>query len=206
MGDGTVQWNGKTPSIVLQVVTRPFVEWFKDEMGVFGNPIQKISGEDIYERIQRHGDERFSTTDEFQDQYRVNTNCSHQFAYWSEWYRNGEKRFPEHMSLSPMTLLMWYVCDGGLQAGTGKETNRTSMHIKATNELDRPDFLRDLFKPIGISPAVDDGVVRFTVGETEMLFDYMPAPPPGFEYKFATTAGEYNRLKPWSESKTRPDK
>jgi hypothetical protein len=76
---------------------------------------------------------------------------------------------------------MWYACDGHLAVEDGANPR---VMFKATNEADRPEFLRSLFDAAGFDVGFSRYAVQVPYDETVRLIEWMGEPPPGFEYKW----------------------
>ncbi|MDB2244254.1 hypothetical protein PM076_12300 [Halorubrum ezzemoulense] len=84
------------------------------------------------------------------------------------WYRSGEKRFPESLSLTPRIAKMWYVCDGCLDV---QEYGEPRAAIRIRHRDDRQEFFLNLFEEIGLSPSYGRETIRFGVEEARSFLD-----------------------------------
>lgn len=100
-----------------------------------------------------------------------------------EWYNDGNKRYPDDLDLDPLILKHWYVTDGTLHKRAGNARCRAK--IACSNESDRPETVISLIDQVGISAHHDKhGGFQIGADDTELMFDMIGDPIPGFEYKW----------------------
>lgn len=182
MGDGTVVQNeqNKYPIFKLAMTTREFLEWFDDEMGILSTGVSLFeTGSDNASRAKKTG---FTTTvneENYNDMYVCRSRTLPDLVPFREWYRSGEKRFPDRLELTPLVAKLWYCCDG-----YSKQTNPPVATLGVANEIDRKEYLRNLFDDAGFSITFDDKSVVLSTDESRRFFDWIGDPLPGFEYKW----------------------
>jgi hypothetical protein len=199
MGDATVHNppSAANPRMEVHSVNSRFLEWIDEQLAWLSNTVTlRRTSDEIREANRSSALERFASVDyEIRDQYLLTTRRHTELNRYAEWYTEEQKRFPEDLRLQPITLKLWYVCDGNLLWGTKGHT-RPQVWISAYNEKDREAFVRGLFDPTPITPTFHEGRLMLTSDETEWFFEYVGEPVPGFEYKFETGSKEmYEELK-----------
>ena len=196
MGDGSVPKtnDGSHGLFRLPMVNKQFLEWFDHEMGILSTGVVlKKTAAELARNNRESGFSPNARAENYHDMYTV-ISRSHPFMRsLRRWYRSGEKRFPESLSLTPRIAKMWYVCDGCLDV---QEHGEPRASIRIRHRDDRQDFLLNLFEEVGITPSYGRETIRFGVEETRSLLDWMGNPPTGFEYKWVLDSRErYDRLK-----------
>ncbi len=193
MGDGTIHSPSSTKNVRLEVtnINKTFLEWLDEKLSWLSNGVAlKRTAMQIREENRKSNYDRFSSLNyEIRDQYVLTTARHPELNEFEEWYTNQQKRFPDKLRLSPRILKAWYVCDGNLIWGNKGHT-RPQVWISVENESDRPGYVNSLFEPTPIDPKFNGGRLMLTSDETEWFFDYVGAPPSGFEYKFVTGSKE----------------
>lgn len=179
MGDAWVNKpENKNARIAIESVNREFLEWLDAELGEIttGVSLKNTSSELAYKN-RKHG---YTVNEEnYNDIYVLKSRGLPYFNNLYEWYKSGEKRFP-NVELTSTTLKMWYVCDGSL-------SEDGYAFIYAANENDRKEFILSLFEDLDIDPSFHSGgggAIGFTKEDTEKLLKYIGEPISGFEYKW----------------------
>ncbi len=192
LGDGSIHDPPSARNVRFQVtsINRRFLQWMADELGIHSNEVSLHRVADTIEaQNQKSAPERLASGDyNIRDQYVLTTTRHPELNGFRDWY-GDQKRFPDNLKLSPTVLGLWYACDGSLRWGT-KGHQRPQAWIAATNEADRESYLGQLFESTPCDPTINDGRIMFTSDDTERLFEYIDAAPPGFEYKFETVSRE----------------
>lgn len=185
MGDGCVHTHGKTPCFIISMANESFLQWLDWNMwwifsGVRKSETAEQSREGI---IESFGPEGVSSVDEYSDMHRLQSFTHSGLETLQDWYNDGQKRYPDDLSLSPMSAKMWYVTDGGLRKRSSDKAN-PNCAIACVNESHREDFLLSLFEEHGFNPSFDGASIVFSVEDSRELLDWMGTPPPGFVYKW----------------------
>lgn len=96
---------------------------------------------------------------------------------YQRWYPNGEKRVPDDIEISPLTLRHWYIGDGSYSVrDCGFEEIKLCTY--GFTDSGRTRLVREL-ESAGIQTNVQgSGVLYVTADSRERFFEYM-APPPG---------------------------
>lgn len=197
MGDGTLLRDGTDCCVGIEMTNREYLEWLDHRLGVFSTGVKlKHTPSEQLKRAEDSPLEQIRSAKTLKPSYLLLTRRSPQFNRFRTWYDTGEKRYPAHLSLNPNVVRHWYCCDGTLNIREKAKNPRAS--LICTNERDRPGFILDLFQQVGFEPTEQNGTFVFDVEETARLLDWMGGPPPGFEYKWATSYDTYQELKPGS--------
>ncbi|RLM59914.1 hypothetical protein DVK07_20305 [Halorubrum sp. Atlit-26R] len=141
MGDGSVPKtnDGAHGLFRLPMVNKQFLEWFDHEMGILSTGVSlKKTAAELARNNRESGFSPNARAENYHDMYTV-ISRSHPFMRsLRRWYRSGEKRFPESLSLTPRIAKMWYVCDGYLDV---QEYGEPRAAIRIRHRDDRQEFL-----------------------------------------------------------------
>jgi len=181
MGDGSITGtsssSGSNPYLQTQMVSKEFLDWVDDELGIYSN------GCSLQNTAKEQAD-RNNSDGEYQDVYGLNTMRAPVFEQWASWYDTGEKRFPE-INLTPTIAGVWYVCDGwkNKQISGG----RPIACIGAANEYERRERIVKSFEENGFNGSWIRRSIRLTADSSEEFWEWAEQPP-GFEYKWPNNA------------------
>ena len=181
MGDADILRQGGNPALRLRMTNLEFLKWLKDE---FGPLATDISLEQTAEEALEHNKEQDYVTvhkdSAYKDLHRIIIRSNPWFENLAEWYDTGEKMWPTDISFEPLTVKMWYVCDGWYDSANGRPA------IRANNESDRLYEHIGRFKQIGLEPhkQSDRDVIRFNKSKAHAFFEFIGGSVPGFEYKW----------------------
>jgi len=185
MGDASVVVSSKSPVLHLKMINKDFLSWVDDEFGWLSNGYTLT--QTAKEAAQSNRDSGFSPNakeENYSDKYTLRTKTTEQLHSWRDWYSSGKKRYPDSLSLSPVTLKMWYVCDGCMES----YNKRPHISISCNNESDRVGYLYSLFNGLGVDLTPHESQrsfsIRFSQKDSQKLFNYMGKPPQGFEHKW----------------------
>jgi len=189
MGDADVLRTGGNPSIRVRMTNKKFLNWLKEEFGCLATDITlEVSGEEALER-NKHSDFIKTTedTEVYKDLYRVVLRANMWYSNLAEWYDTGEKVWPDDISFEPLTVKMWYVCDGWYDESSGRPA------IRANNESENLYEHIGRFKQVGLEPTKQSNrdVIRFNKSKADKFFEYIGEPVPGFEYKWSEWGEDY---------------
>lgn len=184
MGDGTIQKNAGHNHIRLTSITKDFLDWYDEKMGVFTTGVfDLVSGEEMAAHNRERGFRPNAKAENYSDQYYVNTRSHPKFNSYDDWYVGSDKRYPDELELTPLRMKMWYVTDGNMSKR--RENHRPAVRIACTNENDRKGFIISMLEDAGFDATwADETNIYLTVGESEKFYEYIGEPVPGFEYKF----------------------
>lgn len=194
LGDGSIPQVPGNHSFRVPMINREFLRWFDEQMGYLTTGVRLVhTATELADTNRESGFSPGADAEDYHDMYVVRTRAHPYFNELREWYRSGQKRFPDDLSLTPTLTKFWYVSDGYLDVG---RWGRPRIEIKARNESDRADFLVSLFRDVGFDPVFKRNELRFTCDDTERLVEWMGDPPSGFEYKWTVDSRErYRELK-----------
>jgi hypothetical protein len=191
LGDGSIgSSNGGKGYMNITQINRQFLVWLDNELGWVSSSISlQQTAKQSKDNLRDFTGEKYNTS----DVYQLTTVRHPYFTKLEEWYKTGEKVFPENTKLTPMRLKMWYCSDGNKQLRQG-ENARPSMVIACDNEYGNEEKLKKMFYREALPvPEIqhyrrEDGKMslqlRWGVDASEDLFDYMGEPPSGMEYKW----------------------
>lgn len=186
LGDGSI--GGKSdgnPFIQIEMCNKEFLEWVKSKLGILATTVRKSkSTTKMAQSNYNHGYSPHNNPDKYQQPYKLETRRLPELSGYITWYDNNSKSFPENIELNPVSLAVWFVCDGSNQyqhGGYGK--NYITIH-SASHGFEK-DKILSWFDDFSINPRWQRlHGLRFTVDDSEWLWNYMYGPLPGFEYKW----------------------
>jgi len=191
MGDGSMNWDQNNPRLTVTMTNKEYLEYVDDifnEMTT-GVSLYKTAAESA-KRSRERGFSENAKEENYSDLYRMRSRRHPEFSEYVDWYSTGEKVWPSDICLTPVVLKHWYCGDGSYQ---NKDSDRIT--IAMANERDNREKVENMFKKVGL-PVPSNWDVRkrktgrydcniyWTQKETRILFQYMGAPLPGFEYKW----------------------
>lgn len=191
MGDGCVEVNEEkwNPQFCCNMTTRPFLEWLKGELAPLSKDVKfKASAEMLAAESKKRG--CVVNEDKYRDQYRLRTFVHPGFEEYRNWSSEGEKKYPEDLKLTPLILKVWFCGDG---TSYDNKTKPPSIELSCANEYNRAEFVKSLFGFLDVDPTIrkniknDGGLdmkLYFDSKDSEILYDYMEDPLPGFKYKW----------------------
>lgn len=184
-GDGTVANNQgerrkkHNPYVQAEMTNPLFLEWLDEQFPLHGLGVSlKATAEEQAEKGSWGEDENYSAMHSWR------TMSTPKLDRYADWYNTGEKRLPEDMQLTPMTLKVWYVCDGNKNPGWyGEGFTNEYMHLYSTKE--NKERLKQMFTEL-VSGDIDttNSGLRFNHEQSMQLWEWMGEPLPGFEYKW----------------------
>lgn len=211
LGDGWLRGrNAENSFLVANSTNKPFLDWLKNKLGVLTTNVSlQNTSEEQYQNAlqnQKDGVKGFETVNKenYNDLYVLRTRSHPQLNSFRKWYKDGRITFPENIELNPTSAKIWYVSDGWLAV---KPYDRYRVMIKATNQSDRPDFLKSLFEGVGFeNVGFSRHSIQLGVESSKEFFRWIGTEPiPSFEYKWPQNrafenpnelSGRKNRLSP----------
>lgn len=188
MGDGTLHTSeSRKPYISTAMTNKPYLEHLDEIMGRFSTGVSlKHSAEEKRDKDTANGANQNPDIENYSHLYHWQTRRNTKLDIFKEWYKSGDKLFPEKLQLTPTILKHWYVCDGHLNKNTGKGASIT---ISMSNERENTDKIDSYFKeadlPTPTWNITDNSCnARWTTKESEKLFAYMGEHVEGFRYKW----------------------
>jgi hypothetical protein len=199
MGDGSISeagWDGGDARMQISSTNEIWLRWLRAQFGGFASDVTlEQTGEALGERARQH--EAFDDSGgawEYSDIYAFDVR-SHPFLTQmrDRWYPDGDIRYPDDLTLTPVAVKAWYGSDGGL---SWSDRQYAHAAFGTHNEAHRPEFLCDLFRAHGFDPSWSEPLIRFGVEDTNELLAWMGAAPAGFEYKWECGSRDrYDKLK-----------
>lgn len=184
MGDGSVTLdpNGRNPYLKVKSIEYDFLEWLKEEFSGWSREISReYTAEESAEQARSNGLDPDAKAENYSDVYNFHINCHPELHEYNDWYSSGTIKYPDDLSLTPLTTKVWYCSDGSLRQW---KDDRPSAYFTTKNENHRGDFLEKLFNDIGFESLMSGDHLRLGVDETEQLMKWMGPPLPGFDYKW----------------------
>jgi len=193
MGDGCVHHteNSTNPHFIWQSISYEHMLWFHQKMGWLstGMPVLFENGkaEAVAQDARRSGFSPNASAENYSDQYTWYSVSHPKFEnFIQRFYPNDKKKFPSDLEISPRSLKIWYCGDGTFESGNSNQ----NIAISIWNERDNTEKISQMFKNSGLptpSVYIDSEAnckAQFTKGDSEVLWNYMGQPLPGFEYKW----------------------
>lgn len=193
MGDGTVvqQKDVCNPHLQVVMISYDYLDYLCQNFGNLSSSISEHqTAEESAKNALKTGFSEVAETKNYNDMYMFRTISHPELQEFRNWYSTGEKIFPKYITLTPTVLKHWYCCDGTYcNNGSNKH-----MSISAANERGNKEKIDQLFElsslptPKYIISEREDGSkkceARFTVEESNIIWEYMGKPLPSFEYKW----------------------
>lgn len=180
LGDGYISQTENSESLLgVSMMNRQFLDWLDSELSNLSTGVQldKTSGVSA-ENARKSGFRPNAKDENYHDIFRVRTR---RLPFFTEqkrrWYKNGSKRYPTDLTLTPLSAKIWYCGDGGVNI-----TNNTS-EIRCRNEQDRGEYIESLFDATPVSPQYKDERIHFRK-ESSRFLEWIGKPLPGFKYKW----------------------
>lgn len=197
MGDATlVNRDYSSPHMKWVMNNESYMEWIDVQLGWLSNGHSlKLTSEEASAKL----DQGIFSAGSSHDAKALfkGTTCGHEWLNNLNWYKSGEKIFPEDLKLTRTAVKVWYCDDGGLKWSEG--ASNALAHIHISSQPQALEHLKTEFKRHGIGCTIrsnNDGLT-FPVEETQKLLNWMGEPPKGMEYKWQNTSkAQYNELKP----------
>jgi hypothetical protein len=192
MGDGCLSRADKNPHLVVSMISPNYLEYLDDEFGIFGNGVSLIKT--AAESAKSNRDSGFqpdADVKDYSDLYEWRSRALPELHQYADWYSSGEKVWPADIELTPTVLKHWYCGDGTYH----NYYTDNYIKISMSNEADNTDKVEQIFENAGlpapnnwsISERATGGVrcnARFTVDQSQELWEYMGDPLPDFAYKW----------------------
>jgi len=198
MGDGSMRYRSKGRNARMRVssTNETWLRWLRSQFGAFGAEVVLAeSGDEVGARARNHP--KFDDSGgewEYSDIYSFDVRAHPYLTRMRErWYSDGQIRYPDDLTLTPVAAKAWYCSDGGL---SWSDREHAHAAFGTHNEADRPQYLCNLFREHGFDPAWSEPLIRFTTAETVKLLDWMGVAPAGFEYKWENNSRDrYDKIK-----------
>jgi len=191
MGDGNVDMHFKNSRFSCSNINVDYLNYLDKNINIPSEVNISNTKEECVERDIDSGFNKNAEVENYSDIYRWRTISHPVLNKFNCWYSSGKKKFPESIELSPTVLKHWYCCDGSYNINSGYN----SISIGVSNEIGNRDKINSYFKEKNLPKpswstrdrVKGDGInacIWFKSKETDILFDYMGDPLPGFEYKW----------------------
>lgn len=190
MGDGNVSKTGENASLRCILTEKEYLDYLGEEFGIITNRVSLCKS--AKEKAKENRDSDFSPNakeNNYKDQYIWQTKTHPFFTELYNWYSEGEKVWPKEIDLSPTVLKHWYCGDGSVSY----KSESDCITISAANEAENVEKIKKYFERAELpNPTISTyerefgktAVIRFGVGESKKLWEYMGDPINGFEYKW----------------------
>lgn len=181
LGDGYVDTQNKNPCFVLYNTNVTFLEWLQTELGWLGNSVRcHIYAKDAVSDVLKDSGTK---PDDCLDMHLLSTKSHPEFDEFGSWYDSGEIIFPVDLSVSPITLKVWYVSDGSLNYNCHGQY-KTRVEFTSLNESERPTRIKGALEEHGFTVRNSGQNFALSTEDTEEFFNLIGDPLPGFEYKW----------------------
>lgn len=192
MGDGHLAKRDKNPHLKLSMINKEYLEYINKTFGVLSCGVKHHkTAKEVAKDKQNRG---FDTKKEnYSDLYIWYSRSIPEFKEFNFWYKGkNNKTWPKEINITPTLFKHWYVQDGH------KKNNSISISLskeygnkeKITNYFkdskfpcpDRHDMLEYKEKHTGKTRKSYN--IAWNSRKTEEIFEIIPKPLPGFEYKW----------------------
>lgn len=110
------------------------------------------------------------------------------------WYVNGKKVIPYDIEMDEEMFKLWVLSDGRISWRTNSKDSH-HYEIACSRSKDRADFLENLVEEVGLEAAHYGRELAFRTGYNDDIREMLGEPIEGYEYKWAETRDEYDRLR-----------
>lgn len=191
MGDGCLNRSSTNPRLKVEMISPNYLKYLDDIFGCLSTGVSLTMT--AKESAKHNRDSGFSpnaNSENYSDKYIWNTRC-HPELYQFNWYKTGEKVFPDDIELTPTVLKHWY-CGDGHWDNTGQNSH---ISICMLNEVENTDKVDQYFRNVGLPEPSNYNIrydksgnidcdAQFTKKQSRELWEYMGEPLPDFEYKW----------------------
>lgn len=194
LGDGSM--NTTDSYFRCKMTNRTFLQWLSNELGWLASDVRKKKTAVEIADGCRNSLDRNTQAKDCVDSYGIHTRPHPQLRGFTEWYSTGEIVFPTDLQLTPTSLAMWYVSDGGLS--WQHERTHIMVRFASVNESERPQSIINMLEGCDFTVQHGKGSNEFYIPQREVddFFEYIGDPVPGFAYKWAyEECDRYDRLK-----------
>jgi hypothetical protein len=192
LGDGSM--NSEDGRFQCKMTNKTFIEWLTKQFGWLAHGVLKgRTAKESAKNLREGVLNRDTDGKNCQDKYRFQTVPHPALQEFSDWYDDdGNIHFPTDLSLTPLSLKLWYVSDGGLVWGN----KNPYIQFGSVNEKERPEAIISMLNGCGFDVSQSGKMFRLPTAQTKDFLDYIGSPPPGFEYKWEIDSREqYDKLK-----------
>lgn len=182
MGDGSLNRSSSNPHLGVQMITPNYLQYIDQIFGCIGTGVKfSMTAAESAERNRDSGLRPTANENDYSDVYRWQTRC-HPELHEFNWYKTGEKVWPEDIELTPTVLKHWYCGDGHW----ANNAQNSCVSIAMSNEMENKDKINKYFRKVGLpEPSNYIGCkAEFTKEQSHKLWEYMGEPLPDFEYKW----------------------
>jgi len=178
------------------MTNKTFLEWLTTELGWLASDVRKQCTAVEIATKAREGLGSDTFAEDCVDLYSIRSRPQPQLQWFTEWYSTGEIVFPTNIELTPTSLAMWYVSDGGL---IWHDCDNAKIKFTSCNESERPQAIIDMLEGCGFTVTHGDTAKDFYIPHRDVddFFSYIGAPVEGFKYKW-----EYEDRERYDELKT----
>lgn len=182
MGDGCIWETGNSAVFEVQTTNPTYLHYLKTRL-----PDWLTTNSGVRLTSVREGQ---------RDLYKLSSRSLPLFEEMrEEWYPDGEKVFPESVTLNETVLRHWYCTDGGLKWSNSNHGRYfDGVSLTAMNEIERKDELRERI-PYETGPMNSQGTIVISVNDSKKFLSDIGPFVPGFEYKWETESYEEYRAK-----------
>lgn len=166
MGDANLEYHkgGKNPRVTISNTNKEYIQYLENVLGWLKKSVDSKSGS--------FGNEKL---------YRLHT-LSHPELKRFDWYEDGDKRYPDRLNITPLSMKHWFCQDGGLEWHKKRSNVYAKLYTK--NENDRLGWLCDKITKLGLEPYPSRDSIKFTTRDTKIFLDIIAPSPLGMEYKW----------------------
>jgi len=181
MGDAYINiQSGANGMLRAKMINKNFLQWLDKELEPFSSNLETyMTAQESFDSASERFENSVTSVDNYSEIYEYRS-CRHPyFTELRDWYKDGKKRFPENIELTPLSAKILMCCDGRVSHKNGKRVN-----IYSVNEKDRPEYLKSLldqFNPVWVESSSS---IRIGASDYDEFFEWVGQPLPGFEYKW----------------------
>lgn len=182
MGDGHINRSSTTPRLRAEMVNEDYLHYLDDEFPHIscGVNLSRTAKQQSKKHIET-GFNQNASQESYSDCYWWETMCHDGLQTYADWYKSGEKVFPEDLELTPMVLKHWYVCDGSFNGYIQIYLDNEKSNKKKIESY----FSNIIYDNIRWDEQKGHTAINFTKEDSNKIFEYIGGPLPGFRYKWS---------------------
>jgi len=180
LSDGYISWKDTTPSMGVALTNRPALEWIDEQLAPYSHGVKDCASAELRASISRQsGFQPDASAEKYDDMWYVLTSSMESLRPMADWYSDDGKNIPSTVDISPESLRMWYICDGGVM--WNKFDGHPRIHTTKYC-FDSDSVIESVLSNYPGEFEVWEKSVAFR--DVDVFIDYVGERVPGFEYKW----------------------
>jgi len=193
LGDGSL--HTRNGSVQVTSSTVPYLQWVYDALDWLSQTVfmMRTATQTHNESIKLNEKKDYTHDVTNTHDCYILTSSTHPWfqQQFKPWYRKGDTvTFPDDVTLTPTSLLFWYVSDWTLEVQQSSDYCSGAVRFETANEAGNVEKIKSIISSLGFEVSAESkqkrGARKFHLptSETEEFLEFMGSPPPGFAYKW----------------------